>query len=178
MWQTHWPITWSLITSLMQGNWQSKDFPPLSLGCSWSEVSPACDTQPVSNWHSKLHLHWRTGSLCLNQPSAHACRLLAPWASKDRERPRQREMGILKNVSQRNLKHHDVWLWLISSEFFPFNFSAFLNFLLWTAINRFFFFLVELGIELRASHLQNKYSIAWAVPPVHFTLVMCVYVWY
>jgi hypothetical protein len=36
----------------------------------------------------------------------------------------------------------------------------------------FFFFLVGLGFEFRALHLQSRCSIAWAMPPVHFALVI------
>jgi hypothetical protein len=35
----------------------------------------------------------------------------------------------------------------------------------------FFFFLVRLKFEVRASYLQSWHSIAWATPPVHFALV-------
>jgi hypothetical protein len=34
------------------------------------------------------------------------------------------------------------------------------------------FFLLELGFEFRASHLQSRYSTAWAIPLVHFALVI------
>jgi hypothetical protein len=37
---------------------------------------------------------------------------------------------------------------------------------------RFFLFLVGLGFELRASHLQSSCSTASATPPVHFALVI------
>jgi hypothetical protein len=36
----------------------------------------------------------------------------------------------------------------------------------------FFFFLVGLGFEVRASCLQSRHSTAWAIPPVHFALVI------
>jgi hypothetical protein len=35
-----------------------------------------------------------------------------------------------------------------------------------------FFFLMELGFELRASLLQSRCSPTWATPPVHFALVI------
>jgi hypothetical protein len=35
-----------------------------------------------------------------------------------------------------------------------------------------FFFLVGLGFEPRALHLQSRHSTAWATPPVHFALVI------
>jgi hypothetical protein len=35
-----------------------------------------------------------------------------------------------------------------------------------------FCFLVELGFELRASHLQRRYSTVFATPPVDFALVI------
>jgi hypothetical protein len=34
------------------------------------------------------------------------------------------------------------------------------------------FFLVGLGFELRASHLQSRHTISWATPPVHFALII------
>jgi hypothetical protein len=38
--------------------------------------------------------------------------------------------------------------------------------------SRIFSFLVGLGFELRASHLQSSSSTTWAMPPVHFVLVI------
>jgi hypothetical protein len=36
----------------------------------------------------------------------------------------------------------------------------------------FIYFFVGQGFELRALCLQNRHSITWAMPPVHFALVI------
>jgi hypothetical protein len=36
----------------------------------------------------------------------------------------------------------------------------------------FFFFLIGLGFELRALHLQSRHSTTWTISPVHFALII------
>jgi hypothetical protein len=42
----------------------------------------------------------------------------------------------------------------------------------WLKLFFFFFFLVGLGFELRASNLQSRRYTAWVIPSVHFALVI------